>query len=117
MPQLRLAVIPPYSSWGARAEPARRSDAINVSYPKEPAMCVSLTLKIFSATLFFQGCASIEPVSLPQRVEPPPVPPIKSEFWAPMVAKADPDPEDGSVTVLFRDADADLVRAAIAACG
>jgi hypothetical protein len=80
-------------------------------------MCVSLTLKIFSATLFFQGCATIEPVSLPQKVEPTPVPPVKSEFWAPMVAKADPDPADGSVTFLFRDADANLVRVAIAACG
>jgi hypothetical protein len=33
------------------------------------------------------------------------------------VAKADQDPEDGSVTVLFKDAPANLVRAAVAACG
>jgi hypothetical protein len=80
-------------------------------------MCVSLTLKVFGATLFFQGCATMEPISLPQKAAPPAEPPIAREFWAPLVAKADQDPEDGSVTILFRDAQANLVRAAIAACG
>jgi hypothetical protein len=80
-------------------------------------MCVSLTLKLFGATLFFQGCATMEPISLPRKAEPPAEPPIAREFWAPLVAKADQDPEDGSVTILFRDAQANLVRAAVAACG
>jgi hypothetical protein len=80
-------------------------------------MCVSFTMTIFGATLFFQGCATMAPVSLPQKVEPPANPPVMSEFWAPMVSKADQDPDDGSVTFLFRDAESNLVRAAIATCG
>jgi hypothetical protein len=81
-------------------------------------MCVSLTLTMFGATLFFQGCMGpMSPMSLPQKVEPPAEPPVAREFWAPLVAKADQDPDDGSVTFLFRDADANLVRVATAACG
>ena len=80
-------------------------------------MCVSLTLKMFGATLFFQGCVSMEPIALPQKVEPPAEPPVSREFWAPMVAKADQDPDDGSITYLFKDADGNLVRAAVATCG
>jgi hypothetical protein len=80
-------------------------------------MCVSLTLKMFGASLFIQGCSGLGLTSLPQKVEPPAEPPVAREFWAPLVAKADQDPEDGSVTYMFRDADADLVRVATAACG
>jgi hypothetical protein len=79
-------------------------------------MCVSITLKMFGASLFFQGCASLGPMGLPQKVEPPAEPPVSREFWAPTVAKADQDPDDGSVTFLFRDTEASLVRAAAAAC-
>jgi len=80
-------------------------------------MCVSITLKMFGASLFIQGCSGLGLTSLPQKVEPPADPPVSREFWAPMVAKADQDPEDGGITILFRDAEANLVRAAVAACG
>src|SRR5262245_2944071 len=80
-------------------------------------MCVSITLKMFGASLFFQGCASLGPIALPQKVEPPAEPPVSREFWAPMVAKADVDPDDGSIAFLFRDAEANRVRSAVATCG
>ena len=77
-------------------------------------MCLTVTLKVFGTTLFFQGCVNVEPVAFPQKVEPPP-PAIITEDWAPMIAKADPD-DDGSVTYFFRDTGG-RVRPAIANCG
>ena len=34
-------------------------------------LLLSLTPKVFGATLFFQGCATMEPISLPQKAAPP----------------------------------------------
>jgi len=77
-------------------------------------MCVSLLFKIFGASLFIQGCASGDPPAAPQKTALSP-PPIKTEDWAPVIAKADAE-EDGSITYLFRDV-AGRVRPAVAACG
>src|SRR4051812_13633322 len=77
-------------------------------------MCVTLTVKMFGAALFFQGCVTMEPITLPQKVAPPP-PPITTQDWAPLVAKADAD-DDGSITYLFRDLGG-RVRTAVANCG
>jgi hypothetical protein len=77
-------------------------------------MCLTLMFKVFGTTLFFQGCMTSEPMSLPQKVDPP-TPPVTIEEWAPMVAKADLD-DDGSITYLFRDAGG-RVRPAVASCG
>src|SRR3954452_6982831 len=81
---------------------------------QEPIMCVTLMFKLFGASLLIQGCASGDPAALPQKVAPPP-PPITTEDWAPIVAKADAE-EDGSITYLFRDMGG-RVRPAVAACG
>jgi hypothetical protein len=75
-------------------------------------MCMSLTIKIFSTTLFFQGCVNTEPTG-PTKVEPPP-PPVVTEEWVPMVAKSDAE-GDGSITFLFRDLSG-RVRPAVATC-
>src|SRR4051812_199358 len=77
-------------------------------------MCMSLMFQIFGASLFIQGCLSGEPVSLPQKVDPGPAP-TRTEDWAPIVGKSDPE-EDGSITYLFRDM-AGRVRPAVATCG
>jgi hypothetical protein len=77
------------------------------------AMCLSLTIKIFGTSLFFQGCVNAEPTSWPSKVEPP-APPVVTEDWAPMVAKADAE-EDGSLTFLFRDFSG-RIRPAVATC-
>ena len=77
-------------------------------------MCLTLTFKVFGATLFFQGCIDVEQKSLPQKLDPP-APPTRIEDWAPIVAKADVD-DDGSITYFFRDTGG-RVRPAVAACG
>jgi hypothetical protein len=77
-------------------------------------MCLTLMFKVFGASLFFQGCLSGEPTALPQKADSV-VPPVTTEEWAPIIAKADPE-EDGTVTYLFRDA-AGRVRPAVALCG
>jgi hypothetical protein len=77
-------------------------------------MCMSLTLKMFGASLFVQGCIGSEPASL-RGIAEPSAPAVTSEDWAPLVAKGDPE-EDGSITYLFRDP-AGRVRPAVATCG
>jgi hypothetical protein len=74
---------------------------------------LTLAFKLFGASLFFQGCMNADASSVPTKAEPP-APAVKSEDWAPLVAKADPE-EDGSITYLFRDV-AGRVRPAIATC-
>ncbi len=76
-------------------------------------MCMSLMLKMFGASLFFQGCMNAEPVSLPGPAAAP-APAVTSEDWAPLVAKGDAE-EDGSITYLFRDPTG-RVRPAVATC-
>jgi hypothetical protein len=76
-------------------------------------MCVTLAFKLFGASIFFQGCMNADSATVPVKAEPPAAA-IKSEDWAPLVAKADPE-EDGSITYLFRDV-AGRVRPAIATC-
>jgi hypothetical protein len=64
-------------------------------------MCVSIKIQLFSLVLSYHGCATLEWVDLPQKVEAP-SPPSVTEFWAEQIESTDRG-EDGSRVYIFRN--------------
>ena len=65
----------------------------------------------------YQGCASVEWVGLPQKVEPTTeVAVTTSEFWAHRLESTDPN-EEGFRVYIFKDPATNRKTDAVAACG
>ena len=79
-------------------------------------MCVSIKMQIFALVFSYQGCASVEWVNLPEKVEMPNELPATSEFWAQRIDSTDPD-EDGNTVYLFRNPKTNRKTDATATCG
>src|SRR5437867_1611240 len=79
-------------------------------------MCVSIRMQIFALVFSYQGCASVEWINMPQRVEVPKELPSTSEFWARRIDSTDPD-EDGNIVYIFRNPKSDRKSDATATCG
>jgi hypothetical protein len=80
----------------------------------ENSMCVSLKLQLFSMLLSYHGCATLEWVDLPQKVEAPP-PPSITEFWAEQIESTDPN-EDGARVYIFKNPATGRKMDAVGAC-
>ena len=79
-------------------------------------VCISIKIQVFSLVLSYQGCASIDWVDLPQRVELPKELTVTSEFWAERIENTDPD-ENGFSVYIFKNPATNRKTDAVAACG
>ena len=93
----------------------RRSIVQRTKHGSAP-MCISIKIQIMAMVFSYQGCASVEWVNLPQKVEPPKEPTVMSEFWAQRLESTDPN-EEGVRVYIFKDPATNRKTDAVAACG